>query len=149
MLISLFRSADEIPGKPSSLAYMPINDHFGSLFSSFRNTFLAYLAVFYLHPGGQDYPVRVVKFRNFNSWSFMVSWEKILRKRYQVMQKFLNGRGRSGFFGGTFWERSGCVAFGSGFYTFRLGGQNFLNTNSQKVIPQSPKWDEIFLSPFK
>ena len=73
MLISLFRSADEIPGKPSSLAYMPINDHFGSLFSSFRNTFLAYLAVFYLHPGGQDYPVRVVKFRNFNSWFFMVS----------------------------------------------------------------------------
>ena len=65
------------------------------------------------------------------------------------MRKFLGGRGRSGFFGGTFWERLGCVAFGSGFYTFHLGGLNFLSTNSQKVIPQWPKWDEIFLSPFK
>ena len=65
------------------------------------------------------------------------------------MQKFLSGRGRSGFFGGTFWERLGCVAFGSGFYTFHLGELNFLNTNSQKVIHQSAKWVEIFLLQFK
>jgi len=79
MLISLFRSADEIPGKPSSLAYMPINDHFGSLFSSFRNTFLAYLAVFYLHPGGQDYPALSGDAKVFEwSWAKWILWRNIL-----------------------------------------------------------------------
>lgn len=56
MLTAIGRQSSEVPGEPTSMASMDFNDHFASTMSSLRNSALAFLAVFWMYTGNQQYP---------------------------------------------------------------------------------------------
>ena len=56
MITAFVRNTKEIPGKPTSLPSMPLNDHLAAMTSSLRNFILGYLAVYWLYDEERKYP---------------------------------------------------------------------------------------------